>query len=67
MSDLADLTDALETLENTLSLLDADELIRALEDHSVALDRHSSILEKMHEADQKERAAKAAMYRLGPM
>jgi hypothetical protein len=56
MGEIAELTDAVQEFNNCIDLLSLHELIDALSAHSEALDRHASILEKMHEAAQKDRA-----------
>jgi hypothetical protein len=53
MSDIADLTAALEELNNTIDLSDLHQLVGALERHSESLDRHSAALEKQQETDRK--------------
>lgn len=68
MSDFSDLTDALDGLSNTVDLLSLHELTDALNDHSTALDRHSAILEKMHETALKDKTAAIDAIRiLGPL
>lgn len=53
MSDIAELTEAIEDFNNTVDLLSLNELIDALNTHSEALDRYSAALEYQQQQDKK--------------